>query len=95
MNSKDSARIRSRGADEIRDYCINLGQQFGLELKHVFWGVDESPPCPDAPYKLTVKMGPQELPWFWFTRDEIEGYITGTSTRCVQDRIRKDLEARL
>ena len=95
MNSEDRDLILSPAADQIRDYCYELGHQLGLELECVYWGVDQAPCCPNAPYKLTVKMGPQELSWFWFTRDEIAGCLTGTSTASVQDRIRVELEARL
>jgi hypothetical protein len=93
MDSVDRNLILTPAADKIRDYCYELGHQLGLKLECVYWGVDKAPRCPNAPYKLTVKMGPQEFPWFWFTRDEIAGYVTGTSTVSVQDRIRTGLKA--
>src|SRR5438270_11235632 len=93
MNSEDRDLILSPAADQIRDYCYELGHQLGLELECVYWGVDKEPRCPNAPYKLTVKMGPQELLWFWLTEGEIAGYITGTSIARVQERIRTELEA--
>jgi hypothetical protein len=61
----------------------------------VDWWVNDVLPRPDAPYKLTVNVGPLGSPWFPFTQDEIAGYITGTSTASVQERIRVELEARL
>jgi hypothetical protein len=93
MNSEDRDLILSTAAEQIRDYCYEHGQQLGLELERVYWGVDEAPRCLDAPYKLTVKVRPKKLPWFFFTRDQIEGYLTGVSTACVQSRIREGLEA--
>jgi hypothetical protein len=92
MNSEDRDLILSPAADQIQNYCYELAHQLGLELEYVYLGVDKAPPCTDARYKLTVKGGPGGLRWFWFTRDKITGYSTGTSTTTVQNEIRKNLE---
>lgn len=94
MDNHDMDLIQELAAIQILDYCHMLRDQCGLKLERAYWGVDEKPHCPDAPYKLTLKRGPQDLPWLWFTRAEIEGYPTGRTTTSVQCRIRAALEDR-
>src|SRR6266516_1975874 len=74
MNNADRDLMLSSDAQQIKAYCSEFGDQIGLKLEDVVWGMDENPPYPGAPYKLTVKVRPHKLPWDWFTREDIAGY---------------------
>jgi hypothetical protein len=100
MSSDHMDVITSRSAEEILAYCRTLAQELGLTLADVvdvWWSYNLAPDYPDAPYHLVLSITKplKATPEFWFTRDQVLGYTTGTARDAIQSEIRKDLEVRL
>ena len=91
MNAEDLTLIQSPAARQIKTDYSDLASQAGVMLEYVSWGRDMAHTC--MPFHLAIKVSGmsyiREIP---FTREQIEGYITGQSKAEVQGKIRADLE---
>jgi hypothetical protein len=100
MSSDHMDVITSLSAEEIRAYCRTLAQELELTLADVadvWWSYDLAPDHPEAPYHLVLSITKplKTTPEFWFTREQVLGYTTGTTSGAIQSEIRQDLKARL
>jgi hypothetical protein len=97
MSSDHEEVWNSRSAAEIVAYCEALAQELGLTVENVQRGHALHPDHLDDPYDLCISITePFEAdPQFWFTREEVLGYATGTTKAAIESRIRTDLESHL
>jgi hypothetical protein len=91
MNSELLNIEHSRGAEEIKAFCDVLSQELGLQRLDSWWSRDLNPSRDDAPHCFTVTttIGARQ---YWFTAEEVSGYLGGQTTDWVQSIIRAELE---
>jgi hypothetical protein len=87
----------SQGAEEIRTYCHDLAQELEITLVDACWGDTFAPDYIQAPYHLVLTLTKplQTTLEFWFTREQVLGYIVGMTKTAIRIQIRDDLETRL
>jgi hypothetical protein len=92
MNAEDLSIFQLPAARQILADCRALASEVGVPLESVSWGRNME--HNRAPFLLSLDVsGISHTRKLEFTREEIEGYLTGKTTRAVKEKMRVALES--